>query len=605
MAEGRTLACDVCIVGSGPVGLTLAAELAGATLSVLVLESGGRSPDPWADSLNAIESVGSRRVMDQTKVRNRIFGGASQTWSGRLAAFDAIDFAERAWVPFSGWPISRATFERFLPRTLPHLGAAIADNTDPVIRRAALGAGADRFDPDLLDDYVWTYSRGTAGRLPFLPRITCASAPERRPGAFRACAAFVNATLVHIDTAAGGTAVTGLTVRGPDGLVRRVVPRATILCGGGIENARMMLASNRIVRTGVGNARDQVGRYLMDHPRGVSALVKPRDIPAVQTIFGSRRRPVAGKPAVVMQGVAVSRSAQQREGLLNCAVWYNGVVADADPYAVAIRLARGRDWSKASLGVLAREAGFVAAGAARLAVAGRTPPRRLAALELLAMVEQAPDPNSRVTLGETVDALGVPVSRIDWRVHELEKRSVIAATRFFVSESRRLGLPVPEIVPELLDPGAPLNFLDSAHPTGTTRMSADPATGVVDADCAVHGVAGLYVAGASTFATSGHANPTQTALALAIRLADHLKERLRGGAFGCARPASSVDARQPVPMEPAVAKAVAAKDVSRVPHAIQVARTEDEPAPASAGALLSGSSLPAVPAASARSSWRV
>ena len=62
---------------------------------------------------------------------------------------------------------------------------------------------------------------------------------------------------------------------------------------------------------------------------------------------------------------------------------------------------------------------------------------------------------------------------------------------------------------------------------GTTRMSADPAQGVVDADCRVHGMANLYVAGSSVFPTCGSANPTLTIVALALRLAAHLKGTLQ------------------------------------------------------------------------------
>jgi choline dehydrogenase-like flavoprotein/nucleoside-diphosphate-sugar epimerase len=521
----QAFSCDVCIVGSGPAGLTLAGELSGNSLSVLILESGGRSADPWADAFNTIESVGAPRVPDQSTMRNRIFGGSSHTWSGRVAAFDAVDFAARAWVPHSGWPIPRAELARFLPRTRSYLGLALTDNVDPVARRAALGDGADRFDPALLEDYVWTYSRGESAGPRVLPADYMRFGTRARRGSFPNARCLVNATVVHIDTNPAGTAVTGLDVRGPDGLPRRVAARATILCGGGIENARLLLASDRIVRGGVGNACDRVGRYLMDHPRGVAASARPEDFLRLHTIFGSRRRTIDGRPAVVMQGAALSRTAQERDGLLNCAVWYNGVVDEADPYAAAIRLARGRGGG-GDLAILAREAGFLANGAARLVARGRTPPRRYASLALLAMVEQVPDPDSRVTLGTAVDAFGVPVSRIDWRVHAVEKRSVLAATRAFLAESRRLGFPVPDPSPELLDPGSPLPFLDSAHPTGTTRMSADPRDGVVDADCAVHGVAGLFLAGSSTFPTSGHTNPTQTIVALAIRLADHLKARL-------------------------------------------------------------------------------
>ncbi len=523
---GHAFHVDVCIVGTGPVGLTLAAELAGSGLDVLVLESGGRTRDGWADRLNAIENVGAPRVIDQTLVRNRALGGSSNTWSGRVAALDEADFERRPWVPNSGWPIPRDEMARFLPRTLDHLGSPIADNVDPSTLATALGSAAGRYDPSLLVDYVWTYSRSPSRRGNPIPadylRFGTVAAAAAMPGV----RCVVNATVTHVDTTADGSAVTGLEVRGPDGLVRRVVATATVLCAGGIENARLLLASDRIVRGGVGNARDQVGRYLMDHPRGVVASVEPDDIDEVQRVFGSRRLIIEGRPATVMRGAAPSRAMQARDGLLNCAVWFNGEPAHGDPYKTLGRLARLKGKVAADAATLAREAPFVAAGIAGLVARGRTPPRRLECLDLLAMVEQAPDPDSRVTLGSGTDAFGMPLSRVDWQVSDTEKRTVLATTRAFLSECARLGLPSPRMAPGLDDGSVPLGFPDVAHPMGTTRMSSDPSTGVVDADCAVHGVRGLYAAGTSVFATGGHANPTQTALALAIRLADHLKARL-------------------------------------------------------------------------------
>jgi choline dehydrogenase-like flavoprotein len=70
------------------------------------------------------------------------------------------------------------------------------------------------------------------------------------------------------------------------------------------------------------------------------------------------------------------------------------------------------------------------------------------------------------------------------------------------------------------------DVITSAHHVGTARMSVTPKDGVVDADLRVHGVENLYVASSATFPTSGLASPTPTIVALTVRLADHLKERL-------------------------------------------------------------------------------
>ena len=153
-------------------------------------------------------------------------------------------------------------------------------------------------------------------------------------------------------------------------------------------------------------------------------------------------------------------------------------------------------------------------------------PHKLDAIYLEAMCEQIPNPDSRITLSDRRDLFGMRISRIDWRVSEEEARAMRRITELMVEQLSRMGLepPVPE---EWVRDGAmfPDTIRDVAHPIGTTRMADDPACGVVDAQCQVHGVHGLFIAGSSVFPTAGHANPTQMIVALALRLADTLKDR--------------------------------------------------------------------------------
>ncbi|MGI3779217.1 MAG: GMC oxidoreductase, partial [Janthinobacterium lividum] len=520
LGDGECLRTDVCIVGAGPVGLTLAAELSRANVDTVLVESGGLEPDPWADSLNEFESTGAARVMDPTLSRNRILGGSSSTWSGRVAAFDEIDFLERAWVPGSGWPIPRSEVARFLDRTRPYLGVAITDNNEVALRDRILGPDAREFDPALLDDYIWSYSADSTRSRDFMrfgPRALAVGIPGART--------ILNATLTHVDTNVEGTEVTGLEVVGPDGLVRRVHARDTVLCAGGIENARIMLASDRIVRGGVGNGRDLVGRHLMDHPRGhVGAFAGPRAASA-QRAFNSYRVRLDGSATTVTRGVALSRSVQEREQLLNCSAWLEGVVSSRDPFEALRRLARFQDPAGSAVDVV-RGSLQLARGGVRV-LKHRSPVRDLDTLHVTTMVEQVPDPDSRITLSGTKDELGVRRARIDWRLGDAEARTTRRMAQIMAAELQRVGLPRPDLLPMVTDPSQPFYFPDVAHPMGTTRMSADPRHGVVDSDCAVHGVSGLYCAGTSVFSTSGHANPTQTALALTIRLAERLVRERR------------------------------------------------------------------------------
>lgn len=517
LPPGGLIETDICIVGAGPIGLTLAAELAGSQQKVLVVESGGRVPDAWADALNEIESVGAPRVLDQTLVRNRGLGGTSRTWSGRLAAFEEFDFTQRSWIPGSGWPISRSDVEPYFIRTLVHAGGAVADNIDPAFIDYVLKNDRNLFDAKILIDYLWSYSQDAEQRRDFMrfgPRAAKIKADSVK--------GLLSATVTQIEIDPNGRSVIGIEIMGPDGGVRRICPTITVLSAGGIENARIMLASRRTLDKGIGNFHDQVGRYLMDHPRGPIGAFSPADRLAAQMAFGSFRPKINGKPVVLTRGVALSPKVQMAEELVAAAAWLNGRVSDNDPLLALFKLARLKGSPGKPLLEVLCEFGLIARGLERL-IRRRSPVRKFDWLHLECIVEQPPYPDSRVTLSDKSDVYNIPLSRIDWKIGQIEGRSVRALARLFCNESKKVGLPAPRLEDWVLDDSAPMPLPDVAHPMGTTRMSEHPAQGVVDRNCRVHGMNNLFIAGTSVFTTSGHANPTQTALALAIRLADHLK----------------------------------------------------------------------------------
>jgi choline dehydrogenase-like flavoprotein len=145
-------------------------------------------------------------------------------------------------------------------------------------------------------------------------------------------------------------------------------------------------------------------------------------------------------------------------------------------------------------------------------------------LDVLVDAEQVPNPDSRVTLEEELDQVGVPRARVEWRLADLDRRTLSAAASVLGAEFDRLGLGRLRSDRWITGPDRDwaLYVHDVFHHAGTTRMARDPSAGVTDSDCRVHGIANLYVAGSSVFPTSGHANPTLTIVALALRLADWL-----------------------------------------------------------------------------------
>jgi choline dehydrogenase-like flavoprotein len=131
-----------------------------------------------------------------------------------------------------------------------------------------------------------------------------------------------------------------------------------------------------------------------------------------------------------------------------------------------------------------------------------------------------------VTLGTQRDPFGLPVARIDWRPAASDRASIRATQEAIDEALRGAGLGHVELM--LGDEHPALLLEGNYHHLGATRMHTDPAMGVVDADCRVHGIQNLYVAGSSVFPTYGCSNPTLTVVALALRLADHLKKQLAG-----------------------------------------------------------------------------
>lgn len=545
--------CDVCIIGTGPAGSTLARELSGSALKVLLLESGGLERMETSDALDAIVNVGRPRAT-QWSVRNRIVGGSSHTWGGRCAPFDAIDFEQRDWVPESGWPFRRDALDPYLERSAKYLGLAFGNHYSDGRFWHLFGSQPSwrEPDPEKLLPFFWQFSRDDAESYPFEYTRFGRKLDEQLGSNVTLIS---GATVVAIDANDAGDRVQGVQVAAPDGTRFKLSARTVVLCAGGIENPRLLLASDHQIRGGLGNKHDLVGRYLMDHLRGPVAHFDIRRSRALQRRFGR----YTVKDRLFRGGLCLSPEIQHRRHLLNCAVWLGETLAPDDPADAIRRMLVGKPRSKDFL-TLASNLPLLLRGCRDHFIYRNGFPRKLAELSLECMVEQRPDPDSRVTLSTQIDHLGNRLPQVDWRSHEEEGRTMRETARLVVSEFARLGLPVPELADWVRDDAPiPLSFVDVAHPTGTTRMSDDPARGVVDAQGEVHGVKGLFVTGSSVFPTAGHCNPTQMIVALAIRLADTLKAQVQGGAV-----ASPLRSPGPVPAETRVLVTGASGRIGRV-----------------------------------------
>jgi choline dehydrogenase-like flavoprotein len=517
LTDDLILEADVCIIGTGAAGLTMALELIPTGIRVVMLEAGELGPTEEGQTLynGEVAADGFRGLVEG---RSRQFGGTTRLWGGQCARLDPIDFEKRSWIPNSGWPIPHHTLVPYYERAMAHFGVAAAPFAPDVWRRF----GLESFDFDPAELHA---AHGVFIRRPKLGRRYRATLDAAKD-----LKVLLRANVTHIGTNAYATEVSRVAFRGLNGKAGEVRARRVVLCAGGIENARLLLLSNGVKPLGLGNDRDLVGRYLNDHPCGLTATISTSDPRRLQDHFNM----LYSRAAFYLPKMALSAAAQRREKTLNCVgrLTYDfgpasGIKALRD-IAVDIHSRRWPEQLPAKLTRIAMAFPQFVPSAWRLLARGLSPAPRPARIFLETFAEQTPNPDSRVTLSDNVDRLGLRQVKVDWRLDALTGHTLRTFTNSVAREFKRLGLGVLDQAAWLNDPVPRYpDVLDSYHHAGATRMADDPSQGVVDTDCQVFGVKGLYVAGSSVFPTSGAANPTFSIAALAIRLADHIQQDLR------------------------------------------------------------------------------
>jgi choline dehydrogenase-like flavoprotein len=528
VSQGSEFRCDVCVIGSGPAGIAIADRLRNSHLSVILLEAGGVNYSPTSQRLYRGRNVGHPYYRIDS-CRWRMFGGSSNRWGGWCRPLDPVDYTRRDWLPLSGWPISAedvAPYEEDAARLCELANA-----------RFDLASWRHRLAPPLvLDDtnfenVVIQYSPETNFAESYGPRLI--SAPNVTT------LLHANVTQLRLDSASGRLReleVSTLTAR-----TFVIRPRAVVLASGGIENPRLLLASRSERAGGVGNEFDMVGRCFMEHLHMPTGHFFPAKTDVNTTFYHK----AVMQDARVRGVIIPTASAQDRHRLLATSIAFEGpsfslgtAFLGWPPVVMAgpVRLYEGlrkKSYTRAAhefKGVATRlftvpsrvrswqRSRRAASQAGRSAAPGSV-------YSLYFLAEQAPDPSNRVLLDSNErDALGVPRSRLEWSIKPADSASAMGWLELLKSDLQARG--VGEVM--TLADGWQDKVVGGPHHMGTTRMSADPRRGVVDADCRVHSVENLYVAGSSVFATSGYANPTFTIVCLALRLADTLRKRLSG-----------------------------------------------------------------------------
>lgn len=560
LADGCALESDICIVGAGAAGIALALQLIDSPVDVLVLEAGGAGAEPRTQALYAGDVADTRLHPPPDRYRERRFGGSTTTWGGRCVPFDPIDFERREWIAHSGWPIGHDTLLPYYARAnrlceagefAYDSGSAFRGGTSPLIA----GFVSDDFSIDTLERFSCPtdFGRRYGQRLNAAPNLRVLL--------------HANVTALRLDRLGGYVAAAEVaTLTGKRFVVRA---RHYVLAAGGLEVARLLLASRDVHAQGLGNAHDQVGRYYMCHLAGTIGDLSLRPGTAVQYGYqvsdegiycrlrfalraSGQRRLRSGNFIARLHHPRITDPAH-RSGALSLLYLAKPFI----PYEYAKRLHGDdtgglRTWLAHARNLL-RDPGQAIAFAWQMLTQRRLAERKFPSIivrprsgrySLDFHAEQEPNPLSRVTLSDEVDALGVPRLRIDWRytradVDTVQRALAALARSFAASGVGRFDYDPRAVEAEMLRYGA-----YGGHHIGTARMGSDPRRSVVDGDCRVHGVHNLYVAGAATFPTSSQANPTLTLVALALRLAEHLQAQLAAPVVGAEGVVHPVFARE-------------------------------------------------------------
>jgi len=506
---------DVCIIGAGPAGIVLARTLGASGVRVCLLEAGGLTADDATQALYRGRVIGLR-YFQLDDCRARQFGGAANWWGGWCKAMDPINFEARSWVPNSGWPIPFSEVDRFAARTRELLQLPSEDDA-----LAAVARDGTRRPLPLPADQIAT------ALLQFSPLIDFSGYYRDELFAASTITTLLHANVVGIDRDPDSSAIRQVrvaTLTGRRGVVRA---RVYILAAGAIENARLLLASD------IGNEYDVVGRYFAEHPHVRCGVLETA--PGVDAAFYDEtqrrgREPMGWfvLPPAVQRAhrlLAFSASLRQRppmpvERLLAS---QQAGFTSSKALMESLLLGRGPARWRARLPRIARGAPALASGIVARASRGAHTGRLF---EIKVRSEQTPNPESRVRLNAMRDRLGVPMVDLDWRLVDADRATVREGVRLLAAACASAGVGRVSLPADLDDAPSVDGIGGGWHQMGTTRMATDPRLGVVDTHCRVHGVANLFVAGSSVFPACGFANPTFTILSLALRLAEHVADRL-------------------------------------------------------------------------------
>jgi hypothetical protein len=467
---------DVCVCGTGPAGITTARQLATRGRRVLLLEGGGLSySDASQDHYNG-KNVG--RTFWLATSRLRYLGGTSNHWSGLCALPQPAAFEDHDGVGLPGWPISRDQLLECLDEAKEVLDIAGKDLSQTK-------------QPGFASPWFERFGGALSAPTRFFEKYGAEIRHSQNIDAF------YNANLVDLTLGDDLAGVKHARIQNYNGMTSDVSSARYVLALGGIENARILLNANRQVPAGIGNHSGMVGRCFMESlnvPAGRFLVTNPEfwQVPGISLVPSEalmRQHDIADGAIDFTPNVSMSDLPSY--GRLR--------VLKEFLHETECRLPGLRDLAR-------RISDFSCPGDGMIG----------------SLIEQEPDPDSRISLTDEVDSLGLRRVQMNWQLNGRDLKTIRTIAIESAKEMARLGLARVQLAPFILNSSLEIPVNGHGHHMGTTRMSADPRFGVVDENCRVHGVQNLYLAGCSVFPKCGGRNPTLSIVLLALRLGKFL-----------------------------------------------------------------------------------
>jgi choline dehydrogenase-like flavoprotein len=554
LINGDLSKADVIIIGAGPAGIVLALEVARGGASVWLIESGLATYSERIQKLADAAELDEELHAPMSIATRRQIGGTSSIWGGRCVPYDAIDLDPRSFIGDASWPLSYDDLLPYYERTCEWMacGRPVFDAADVPLPSSIV--------PGLVDGHV----RSSSLERWSLP-TDFGREYRRHLESSNNIRLVTGLTCIEIACAPGASRIDHVVCRTLEGEEINLQGKQFVIAAGGLESTRLLLVSKGPDGSTMGNHSDQLGRWYMGHLEGVIANVH-FTTPPRSTLF-DYERDIDG--VYVRRRLSFSRDYQHEQQLPNIVAWLanpeladpkhrSGILSfvylalksplgkffapDAQRRSLTGEKVPGSPYGETKPGpipqhlmnIVRQPIGTVrfmlGFGLKRFLPHRRSPGFFVYNADNVYPLqyhgEHRPDRDSRVTLSDERDELGMAKLRIDLRFSDDDFNGVVAAHRCWDEYLRDANCGKIEYLHDDLAAAVRSRAGGGFHQIGTTRMATNAADGVVDADLAVHGIENLYVASSSTFVTSGQANSTFLIVVLAVRLADRLRTLL-------------------------------------------------------------------------------